>query len=167
MLPLPSLTVNVFVLMVEDCITSLNVAVMILLIATPVAPLTGLVEMTVGAIKSPVLKPQVWSKAIALPAKSLTPVVILAVYVVESDRLLDGVNVAVVPLYETVPLMLPLLSLTVNVFVLIEEDCIASLNMAVIVLLIATPAAPLTGIVEMTIGGVISTPPTVVVKLHV
>ena len=95
---LPSLTVNVFVLMVEDCITSLNVAVMILLIATPVAPLAGLVEMTVGAIKSPVLKPQVWSKAIAFPAKSLTPVVILAVYVVESDRLLDGVNVAVVPL---------------------------------------------------------------------
>jgi len=45
--------------MVEDCIASLNVAVMALLIATPVAPLTGLVELTVGAIKSPVVKPQV------------------------------------------------------------------------------------------------------------
>src|SRR3972149_3609217 len=95
---LPSLTVNVFVVIVEDCIASLNVALTPLLIAPPVAPLTGLVEMTVGAIKSPVVKPQVWSEAIALPAKSLTPVVILAVYVVESDRLLDGVNVAVVPL---------------------------------------------------------------------
>jgi len=47
-LPLPSLTVNVFVLMVEDCIASLNFAVMVLLIATPVAPLTGLVELTIG-----------------------------------------------------------------------------------------------------------------------
>ena len=53
-----------------------------------------------------------------MPAKSLTPVVIRAVYVVEADRFLDGVNVAVVPLYETVPLILPIPSLTVNVFVL-------------------------------------------------
>jgi hypothetical protein len=45
--------------MAEDCITSLNVAVMILLIATPVAPLAGLVELTVGAVKSPVVKLQV------------------------------------------------------------------------------------------------------------
>ena len=44
---------------------------------------------------------------------------------VESDRFLDGVNVAVVPLYETVPLIAPLLSLTVKVFVFIVEDCIA------------------------------------------
>ena len=48
MLTLPSLTVNVFVLMVEDCITSLNVAVMVLLIATPAAPLTGIVELIIG-----------------------------------------------------------------------------------------------------------------------
>ena len=55
MLPLPSLTVNVFMLMVEDCITSLNAAVMVLLIATPVAPLTGLVELTVGGSASSVV----------------------------------------------------------------------------------------------------------------
>jgi len=60
--------------------------------------------------------------------------------------------------------MLPLLSLTVNVFVLMVEDCIASLNVAVMILLIATPVAPLRGIVEITLGRVVS---LVVVKLHV
>ena len=98
MLPLPPLTVNVFVLMVEDCIASLNVAVMLLLIATPVAPLAGLVEMTVGWIVSTVVKLHVKSEAIALPAKFLTPVVIRAVYIVLKPRFADGVNVAVVPL---------------------------------------------------------------------
>ena len=98
MLPLLSLTVNVFVLMVEDCIASLNVAGMILLIATPVAPLRGIVEITLGRVVSlVVVKPHVKSEAIALPATSFTPVVIRAVYVVEPDRLLDGVNMAVVP----------------------------------------------------------------------
>ena len=56
MLPLPSLTVNVFVLMVEDCTSSLNVAVIVLLIATPVSPSAGLVELTVGAVVSIVVK---------------------------------------------------------------------------------------------------------------
>ena len=45
--------------MVEDRIASLNVAVMVLLIATLTDPLTGLVELTVGAIKSPVVKLQI------------------------------------------------------------------------------------------------------------
>ena len=70
-----------------------------LLIATTAAPLAGFVEMTVGGLKSPVVvKLQVKSDAIALPATSFTPVVMRAVYVVKWDRLLDGVNVAVVPL---------------------------------------------------------------------
>jgi hypothetical protein len=59
MLPLLSLTVNVFVLMVEDCISSLNVAAMVLLRFTPAAPLAGLVELTVGKIVSTVVKLQV------------------------------------------------------------------------------------------------------------
>ena len=85
MLTLPSLTVNVFVLMVEDCITSLNVAVMVLLIATPAAPLAGLVELTVGGSASPVVvKLQVKSLASVVPAAfaACAPVVIVAVYVV-------------------------------------------------------------------------------------
>src|SRR3972149_26658 len=98
MAPLLSLTVNVFVLMVEDCIASLNVAVIVLLIATPASPSAGFVELTVGWVVSTVGKLPVWSDAISLPTKSVAPVVIFAVYVVESDRLFDGVNVAVLSL---------------------------------------------------------------------
>ena len=85
MLPLPSLTVNVFVLIVEDCIASLNVAVMILLIATLAAPLAGFVELTIGGSASPVVvKLQVKSLSSVVPAKfaALAPLVIVAVYVV-------------------------------------------------------------------------------------
>ena len=85
MLPLPLLTVNVFVLMVEDCIASLNVAVMLLLIATPAAPLAGFVELTVGGTVSPVVvKLQVLSLTSVVPAAfaAFAPVVIVAVYVV-------------------------------------------------------------------------------------
>ena len=85
MLPLPLLTVNVFVLMVEDCIASLNVAVMLLLIATPAAPLAGFVELTVGGTVSPVVvKLQVLSLSSVVPAAfaACAPVVIVAVYVV-------------------------------------------------------------------------------------
>ena len=93
----------------------------------------------------------------ALPAVSFTPVVIVAVYVVEYDRLLEGVNVATLLLYETVPLMLlPLLLLSVKVLVLIVDELISSLNVAVIVLLMATPVALLAGLVELTVGGVVS-----------
>ena len=93
----------------------------------------------------------------ALPLESFTPVVIVAVYVVKYDRLLEGVNVATLLLYETVPLMLlPLLLLSVKVLVLIVDELISSLKVAVIVLLIATPVALLAGLVELTVGGVVS-----------
>ena len=49
---LPTLTVNVSVVMVDASILSLNVAVMALLMATSVAPLTGFVEITVGGVVS-------------------------------------------------------------------------------------------------------------------
>jgi hypothetical protein len=48
--------------MVETLIASLNVAVTAVFIATPVAPLAGLVELTVGGVVSvavPVVKLQV------------------------------------------------------------------------------------------------------------
>ena len=71
------------------------------------------------------------------------------------ERLLDGVNVAVwlAPSYVTVPDTPPLI---VKVDVLIVVASIASLNVAVIALLIATSASPLAGIVELTVGGVVS-----------
>jgi hypothetical protein len=80
---------------------SLKVAVIAAFTATLVALLAGLVDETVGGVVSvtaPVVNDQVWLEAIAFPAASFAPVVIVAVYVVEAARLLDGVNVAVVPL---------------------------------------------------------------------
>lgn len=50
--PLPLESVKVVPLMVDEPIASLNVTAMLLLIATPVAPLAGLVELTIGAVVS-------------------------------------------------------------------------------------------------------------------
>jgi hypothetical protein len=46
------------------------------------------------------------------------------------------------------------------------ELCIASLNVAIIAVFIATPVAPLAGVVELTVGSVVSVE-VPVVKLHV
>ena len=89
-----------------------------------------------------------------LPATSVTPVVIVAVYVVEYARGPDGVNVAVVPLYDTVPVT----PLTVKVVLFIVAEVIASLNVAVMALPTAIFTPPLTGLVALTIGGIISDP---------
>jgi hypothetical protein len=67
--------------------------------------------------------------------------------------LLDGVNVAVVPLYVTVPVT-PLFK--VNVAVLTVDAVIASLNVAVIEVFTATAVALLTGLVDDTVGAVVS-----------
>src|SRR3972149_9967295 len=92
----------------------------------------------------------------ALPARSVTPVVTVAVYVVEYARVPDGVNVAVVPLYDTVPPIVPLPSLTRNVADVMLPASMASLNVAVITLSTATPVALLTGFVALTSGGIVS-----------
>jgi len=71
--------------MVEGSIASLKVAVMVWLIATPVAPSAGTlgsVALKVGAVVSgvaPVVKLQLMSVLSALPARSLAPVVTVAV----------------------------------------------------------------------------------------
>src|SRR5438876_7304310 len=72
------------VLIVNGSIASLKVALMVWLIGTAAAALTGRVALTVGRVVSgaaPVIKLQPKSVASALPAKSLAPIVILAVYV--------------------------------------------------------------------------------------
>jgi hypothetical protein len=70
------------VVIVEGSMTSLKVAVMLVFFTTPVAVSAGSVELTVGAVLSatvPVVKPHVLVTANALPARSLTPVVTVAV----------------------------------------------------------------------------------------
>ena len=70
------------------------------MMATPVAPLAGTVAVTIGRVVSrvaPVVKVQTKLAASALPAKSLAPVVTVAVYAVRGARALAGVKVAVTP----------------------------------------------------------------------
>src|SRR5881396_2268799 len=93
-------TLKLAVLIVNGSIGSLKVALMVWLIGTAVAPLAGTVELTDGAVVSrvaPVVKLQLKPVASALPARSLAPVVIVAVYAVSGARSLPGVNVAVKP----------------------------------------------------------------------
>ena len=76
---------------------------------------------------------------------------------VEYERLLDGVNVATLLLYDTVPLtLLPLLLLRVKVLVVMVEESMSSLNVALMALLTPTPVALLAGLVELTVGDVVS-----------
>ncbi len=65
---------NVVVLIVAGFMSSLKVAVMLPLRETPVAPLPGVIEDTVGGVVSvTVVNDQLASAASALPAASLTP----------------------------------------------------------------------------------------------
>ena len=61
-----------------------------------------------------------------------------------------------VPLYDTVPPIVPLPSLTRNVDGVMLPASIASLNVAVITASTDTPVAPLPGLVALTSGGAVS-----------
>jgi len=94
-------TVNVVALIVAGFMASLKVAEMGVLTATPVAPLIGTVETTVGA--AAVVKVQTKLAASPAPVRSFAPVVIVAVNTVLAASVVAGVNVAVVPPKVTVP----------------------------------------------------------------
>jgi hypothetical protein len=93
------------VVIVKGFMASLNVALTVWLIPTPVAPLAGAVEITVGEVlfeAAPVVKvhgsgAKPPASDNALPARSLAPAVTVAVYVVLGARLLAGVKVAIAP----------------------------------------------------------------------
>lgn len=87
---------------------------------------------------------------------------IIAVYEVLKDKLFDGVNVAVAPLYVTVPVTPGM----VSVVALIVDASIISLNVAVIVAFTATPGALFAGLVDDTVGDVVSDA-VPVVNVHV
>jgi hypothetical protein len=80
--------------------------------------------------------------------------VIVAVYVVALANDADGLKVAVVPESVTVPATEVVPALSVNVVVL--TDLTASLNVAVTSAATGTAVAPVTGFVELTVGGVVS-----------
>ena len=92
---------NVVPVSVSAFMGSLKLAVMTVLIETAVAPATGLVELTVGAVTSgatPVVKLQLNAAMMALPAASCAPVPIRAVQMVLAGNTAEGVNVATLPL---------------------------------------------------------------------
>src|ERR1700733_15073755 len=92
--------------MVDASIDSLKMAAIALFNVTPVSASAGSVKLTVGGVASgvaPVVKLHVFATASGLPAKSVAAVLIVAVKVVLAAKSLVGVNVAVVPLYVTVP----------------------------------------------------------------
>ena len=123
----------------------------------PVAPLEAPVEINVGAVVSavrPVVKLQLKSAAFAMPARLLTAVVIVAVYRLFTARALDGVKTAVNPAYVIVPVTAvangPVTLKAAGAVVV--AGSIASLNVAVILLLICTPVSRFAGTVEVTVG---------------
>ena len=99
MVPVTPVTVKVVALMVAVFIDSLNVAVMTAREHTPVAPLAGVTDVTVGVGVHPlaaVLKLHTKSLAKSLPKVSRTPMVMVAVYRVFTASGLDGVKVKMV-----------------------------------------------------------------------
>ena len=81
-------------------IVLLKVAAIFWFKGTPIATLTGSVELTVGGVTTtaaPVVNVHTKLFARGLPARSLAPVVIVAVYTVLGKKLVACVNMAVVP----------------------------------------------------------------------
>ena len=92
-----SRSTNVLVVIVPAFIASLKVAVTVVAVDTPVAPLAGDVAVTVGAAVSAVVKDQTLFATSAFPATSLTPLAPLttvAVYVTFCASGAVGVRVA-------------------------------------------------------------------------
>ena len=87
--------VNVVVVIVAGSMASLNVAEIAVLTAAAGAPLTGIVEMTVGG--GAVVKVHTKFAANVAPVGSFAPVVIVAVNNTPVARIAVGVNVAVLP----------------------------------------------------------------------
>ncbi len=142
--------VKLAALIVGGFIGSLNVAETTVLTGTPVAPIIGTVETTVGA---PVVKLHTKLSGSAFPSVSAAPVVIVAVYIVLAAKAAIGVNVAVVPEYATVPVTeIPPGAVTAKVEVFIVPAFIALLKVAEMTCEIGTPLAPFAGTVAITAG---------------
>src|SRR5580704_13065494 len=140
--------------MVDASIASLNVAEIRVFTATPVAPLAGTVEITVGGGVFVAVNVQTTLAARPAPVRSLAPVVIVAVYRVPLVRFAAGVNVAVVPAYVIMPATAVVPGpASVKVAALMVAAFMAALNVAETGELTNTPTAPLIGTVETTVGG--------------
>jgi hypothetical protein len=164
------MSVTLDVVSVAMLIGSENVAATVGCSATDVAPLTGSVLSTVGTVVSgggaaaTVVNDHVTFDASALPATSVTAVLMVIVYCVPDANAADGVNVAVLPVNATSPVTAgpaaapapALLSVTVTLAAVNDAVFIASENVTETVAFSATPVAPLVGVVAVTVGAVVS-----------
>src|ERR1700733_4382919 len=146
--------------MVAGFIASLKVAVRVWLMGTAVAPIEGTTEMTLGVVApEAVLKLHTKFPASAFPARSLTAVVMVAVNRVLIASGASGTNVATIPEQLTVPDTTVVAGPVRTKLVAGELSVVQStglLKVAVIAGLTGTPVAPLEGVVEVTVGGVVS-----------
>src|SRR5579859_69752 len=157
-------SVKVVLLIVAGFMASLKVAATFWLMGTPIALLTGLVEITVGGVGGAGFVLNVHTKGATspLPARFCAPVVIVAVYTVLNASTAAGEKVAVAPAQLTVPgtAVAPgPVSVKVVAGELRVEHLIAALGLsesvakvALMVVLTATPVAPLAGLTEATDG---------------
>lgn len=168
--PTVGATVTLVVVSVAFVIGSEKVAVTGAERDTPVAPLVGVVDATVGGVRSgaaPVVKLHDVLAASALPAASFAAVVTVAVYCVLPARPTLGVNVAVLPATDTVPATAapPAVGTSVKLEVVNVAFVIGSENVTDAEVLSATPVAPLPGVLAMIVGAVTSGA-AAVVKVH-
>jgi hypothetical protein len=136
---------------------------------TFVAPLAGVVPLTVGAVTSgadPVVNVQTTSLRSALPARSVAAVVNVAVYCALGAQSTVGVNATVFPEGVTTPATnTPAAVATLSDAVVSDAGAIASENVADTGAFSEIPVAPAVGDVIVTVGGTMSGVGPVV-KLH-
>jgi hypothetical protein len=152
-------------LIVAGVIATLKVALRAWLIGTPVAPLTGTVEITVGGVGAgTVLMVHTYLLVSGVPARLVAAVLMAAVYNVFTASSVPGANVAMLPIQLTVPATAVAPGpVTVKVVAgdAMVMQFIASLKVALSTWLTSTPVAVFTGTVAITVGAGV-----MVVKLH-
>ena len=131
----------------------------LLLIATSTEASAGTERTITGAVVSaslPVVKVHIKSLAMALFARSFTPVVSVAVYRVSKAKSASGLKVATVPLKLTTPGITTLPALSIKVPELMVLGSMFSLMVTVMLLLTATAVAASMGRMDAMRGGVTS-----------
>ena len=154
-------SVTLDVVSVALAMDSENVALIVVLCGTAVAPFAGDADVTVGAVTSgatAVVNDQLEFAASAFPARSFTVFVMVAVYCVPATSATAGVNVAVLPTTLTVPFTAapPPAGTSVKPDVVKVAVFIASENVAVTTVDAATFTALFTGLITEMVGGVTS-----------
>ena len=152
--PAPEVSEKVAVVMLAGFIGALKVTLTTLLKRTLVAPLTGVVDTMVGETAATVVKVQLWLAASPVPAGFLAPVVMVAVNAVPLASGEVGWKTATALEQLTVPGTATAgePEVTVKVMAVSEAGSIASLKVALMGAPARTLVAPLTGVVDMTVG---------------